>query len=160
MKTKKIQHESYDFLEYIGDLKKEDQEWVRQFYNEFYFGNATENRSGIIKGKEMKTEANRNHNIVNNDALVKGRKENEVVELDDYHIFMEDVCDENDWHFTLKMFGCKDAFEQITDQCYKKLKDKNREVAATLALYHSQVNELIKLEEEDIKNNGDVNEEA
>lgn len=157
--TKKLEHESYDYIEYIGKLDKKDQEWVRQFYNEYYFGNATEKRAEIIKSKEMKKEANRNHNAIKQfDALTVGRKNGEIEEIQDYHVFMEDVCDENDWRYTWKMFGCKEAFEQITDQAYKKLKDPNREIVATLALYHSQVEDLIKLEEDDLKNNGAHNE--
>lgn len=144
-KNKKLQtdHE-LDFLEYSDSLNKEEKEYIKKFYQEFYQANIYNEEKPMLT-KKMKSEALRNYNSAYRDAYSLSSR-TQTLEYTDFSIdkyeFMEDASDEWDWQNAYLLFGYRGALMLIFSQTKKDLENKKLNVFTTLARFLSKANRL------------------
>jgi hypothetical protein len=131
-----------DYKDYINKLTKEEQEWVKQFYKEWYYADFRKGQEPIITDPAMKAEANRNHNMRKTDIM---EQESNVGEITKKHEFMEDASDAWEWQDFFNVFGAEEALHVINIQTFRDLTNKKIDPRITLNRYYEKRCALKKL---------------
>lgn len=134
----------YDYLEYQDQLNDDQREWLKQFYEEYYFnGKPGEGKEKIITSEEMQQEANRINNSYASDLLFRAKKEGALAQVNDnYHQFMQDASDDFEWEDAYKQGGFELAIKVITGQALRDLKNENIQQAVVLTRYYEKRDRL------------------
>lgn len=148
---KKSKHE---FVEYYDNLSKEEQRWIRKFYEEYYNGaahwKAPEKR--LIQDEEMLQEATRNNNAIQRDIWEVATTENSLEYLgEEDRQFMEDACDEWDWRRVYDILGKKEAANLIMNQALDNIENKEYSNYTALAQFYVQMDQLRRHHNSEVK---------
>lgn len=136
--------ERFDYEEYLSELSEDEQKWVKQFYDEYYFNGKPETEGErIIKDPEMRKEANRNNNYYSRDLMFRAKKDNNLLEINENaREFMEDAHDDWEWEDAYKMFGYEEALQTITRQAIRDLTVGKIDIETALMRYYEKRDRL------------------
>lgn len=136
-----------EYYEYYDQLTKEEQQFIKQFYREYYMADLyNKDKKNIIKTKEMKSEAIRVHNSLNRDLLNKGYKAGIMDNLDDHDKeFMEEASDSWDLEGHYELHGINFCLKYLINDTKEKLQNKYLDNTLTLARFFGRIVELYKL---------------
>jgi hypothetical protein len=124
-----------DYLQYYNKLSKEEKEFVKKFYNEFYHAPERDENS-LLKTQDQIAEANRRHNSAYRDALSVAEKTGNMSALPkNYEEFMQDASDEWDYLAIYKQAGQELAIKEIFYQAKRDLQNKKVDIDLTLARF-------------------------
>lgn len=143
-----------EYVEYISSLSDKDAEWVKQFYQEYYFGlNADKN----IIPKDEKVEIERFRNARRRDIY-------EISELsgnlsfmgEDDRAFMEDASDESEIMSLYDQGGLELAVAHIMNRAIEDLKSDLVDKFVTLTRFYLNMRSVIKHHKREVKLKGRV----
>jgi hypothetical protein len=133
-----------EYKEYVDKLTDSEREFIERFYEDLY-ANGIYRDNPVIKDKQGRTDAIKNYNSHNRDALNVAKKNNKLDTITEATQFMEDACDEWDWRRVYDQTGYKDAALLIFDQTIKELENKTINIKITLNRFYEKMNSLKRL---------------
>lgn len=141
-----------EFIEYLDSLNPEDQEYVKQFYYEYYnkgSANIPEDQR-LLSTKKMISEAHRTANSLYRDAFnyTKNR---------DMLAYLEDESNElnyerpGDWQAVFVARGYEAALETIVNEALAELENKQLQTKNSLIRFYIRMDRLRRLNNRDVR---------
>ncbi len=136
-----------EYVEYLHTLPPEEQEYVRQFYHEYYSNGAYDipEEKRIMKEDKFIKEANRTNNSLKRDLL------NQRLDLTDIEPeqYTEEI-QEDDWEHVYKVSGYEAAIDCIVDVAIKELENSLIDKKTVLIRFFIRTDKLRRLNNRDI----------
>ena len=135
-----------DLQEYYSKLSPEEKEWAKKFYREYYGVDFYGEEENIIKDKEIKSEAHRNHNSQFRDALSVAEKTGSLRDLtDSEREFMEAASDEWEYMDAYKLLGYGEALKVLILQTERDILKGGSDLKVVLARFIVKFNNLKRI---------------
>ena len=142
-----------EYCEYIDTLSPEDQEYIKQFYHEYYNKGsvALEENERILKTDDMIKEARRVNNSLYRDAYSYTDNRDMLNYLEDAGT-VEQATPIESWENVYKFKGYEGALNYILQMAAAEIENKKLNTTSTLIRFYIRMERLRKLNFRDSKN--------
>lgn len=144
--------EKLEYSEYFDELNEEEKAWVKQFYQEYYFGYNP--KSPIITGQK-KLDVENLRNSRRRDIYEKAELSGALVHLNERDTqFMEDASDDWEWADEYYRSGFEATFIKIMEQSIEELENKMLDRKFIFMKFYNKTNDLRKLHNREKRSEG------
>jgi hypothetical protein len=146
----------FEYLDYIDKLGPKEKEYIKKFYNEWYFADIyNEDADNImdITDEEQRAKVIRNVYTRQNDVMGESSKAKVQYESDGFkkEKFMEAASDEWEWRDAFAQGGYELAVSFIFNQAIKDVNNPKVDQKVTLLRFYTKMTQLRRMKDRGTK---------